>query len=232
MGGADAGDVLDQLTVYALALGSAFAESGLGLGAVVPGETFVVVLAATVGGGWPALALGVAVTAGASLGDHVGYAIGRRHGDRLRRTAVVQKVGVHHLDRALAAMRRHGATAVVLTRLVPVVRTLTPAAAGASGLPYPRFLAASLGGSALWALVYVGGGSAAGAVASTFADAAGRAGWLLLVAVAALAVPPLLVRLLGGRRPGRPEPELGALERPRGPVRRRSTSPLIGDVQL
>jgi membrane protein DedA with SNARE-associated domain len=223
---------MHQLTVYALALGAAFAESGLGLGAVVPGETFVVVLAATTDGGWAAALLGAVVAVGASLGDHVGYVLGRRHGDRLRRTTAVQRVGVHHLDRATAAMRRHGAAAVVLTRLVPVVRTLTPAAAGASGLPYPRFLAASLTGSALWAGLYVGGGSVAGAAGSAVSDAAGRAAWLSAVAVASLVLPPLVVRLLGGRRPARPAPEVGALERRPAPVRRSATSPLIGDVQL
>lgn len=224
--------MVDELTVLLLALAAAFAESGLGLGAVVPGETFVVVLAATAGGGWAAVALGVAVTFGACLGDHVGYVLGRRHGDRLRRTRVVERVGVQHLDRAMATMRRHGAAAVVLTRLVPVVRTLTPAAAGASGLAYPRFLAASLSGSALWATVYVGGGSLAGVVGHALGDVAGRAGWLVLVAVASLAVPPLLVRALGGRRPGVAAPELATLERDVAVRRRAATSPLIGDVQL
>ena len=43
----------------------------------------------------------------------------------------------------------------MLTRLVPVVRTLVPAIAGASGLPYRRFLPASLVGSLLWASTWV-----------------------------------------------------------------------------
>lgn len=224
--------MLEQLTVHGLALAAAFAESGLGIGAAVPGETFVVVLAAAVGGGWPAVALAASVTLGACLGDHVGYLVGRRHGERLRTTTVVRRVGVHHLDRALAAMRRHGAAAVVLTRLVPVVRTLAPAAAGAAGLPYGRFLAASLAGSGLWAGVYVGGGSLAAHVSTLVSDAGGRAAGLVLVAVASLVVPPVVVRLLGGRRPARPAPDVGSLERRPAVARRAATSPLIGDVQL
>ncbi|MGI9083764.1 MAG: DedA family protein [Aeromicrobium sp.] len=100
-----------------------------------------------------------------SSGDHLGFAIGRRYGDSLRQTRVVRRLGVHQYDRAAAKLRRHGGLAAFLTRLVLVVRTLTPAAAGASGHSYRRFAPASLAGSALWAGVYVGGGSAAGALA-------------------------------------------------------------------
>ena len=78
----------------------------------------------------------------------------------------------------------------------------------------------------------MGGGSLAGVVGEALSDVAGRAGWLVLVAVASLAVPPLLVRVLGGRRPGVAAPEVASLERDVVVRRRAATSPLIGDVQL
>lgn len=141
-----------------LGLALAFAESGLGLGMLLPGETAVVVLAARLDAPTDLLLLGVAVAVGASLGDHVGYVLGRRHGDALRETRAVRRLGRHHLDRAMDLLHRRGAVAVLLTRLVPVVRTLTPAAAGAAGLEYRRFVVASLAGSGLWSATYVGGG--------------------------------------------------------------------------
>ena len=115
----------------ALGLGLAFAESGLGLGILLPGETAIVVLAATMTSGPEMVMLGIAVMVGATCGDHVGYLLGRRYGESLRETKVVRRLGVTHYDRATGLLRRRGGLAVFLTRLVPIIRTLTPAAAGA-----------------------------------------------------------------------------------------------------
>jgi membrane-associated protein len=196
----------------ALGLGLAFAESGLGLGIVLPGETAIVVLAATMGSGPETLMLGVAVMVGATLGDHVGYLLGRRYGESLRETAVVRRLGANHYDRATALLRRRGGLAVFLTRLVPVVRTLTPAAAGASGLEYRRFAPASLAGSATWSAVYVGGGSIVAALSAIMSDAFGRAAWLLLVLVALALIPVLLIRTVVGVRPVAAAPDVASLE--------------------
>ncbi|MFI5427009.1 DedA family protein [Aeromicrobium sp. UC242_57] len=190
-----------------LGLALAFAESGLGLGMFVPGETAVVVLAATMDSPWQTVLLGAAVMTGACLGDHVGFLLGRRYGEALRETTLVRRLGQQHYDRATGVLRRRGGAAIFLTRLVPVVRTVTPAVAGASGLAYRRFLPASLAGSALWAAVYVGGGSLVAAVlAST-----GRATWLIVVLVAAVVLPVLVVRAVIGVRPARAAPDVASL---------------------
>ena len=188
------------LITLLLGVGISFAESGLGLGMVFPGETAVVVLAATMQSGPEIVLLGIFVALGASAGDHVGFAIGRRYGDALRGTGVVRRLGVDHYDHATAKLRRHGGLAVFLTRLVPVVRTLTPAAAGASGLSYRRFAPASLAGSAMWAGVYVVGGSVAGAVAAMTSSALGDAAWLV-PALAVLACSGSDAAALGRRDP-------------------------------
>lgn len=209
----------------------AFAESGLGLGMVMPGETAVVVLASTLGSTTALILLGVAVTLGASLGDHVGYLLGRRYGDALGQTRAVRRLGRHHLERAMELLRRRGGTAVFMTRLVPVVRTLTPAAAGASGLPYRRFAPASLAGSALWATVYVGGGSVVAGVASLAGDVLGRASWLVLVLVAVGLVPVLLIRAVVGVRPVSAAPDVASLELATGVMPERPTLALAGELQ-
>lgn len=186
------------MTATVLMLGTgfalAFAESGLGLGMFVPGETVVVVLAASTGSPWQAVLLGLAVMIGACAGDHVGYLIGRRYGDALRDTRIVRRLGQRHYDRATDVLRRRGGAAIFCTRLVPVVRTLTPAVAGASGLEYRRFVTASLAGSALWATVYVGGGSAVRAFGAALATASTPTIWLLVALVLAVAVPLLAHR--------------------------------------
>lgn len=175
--------------------GIAFGESGLGIGMLLPGETAIVVLAATQPSWQLAAVLGLLVALGACLGDHVGYLLGRRYGTKLRDTRAVRRVGVRHFDRAMDLLRRRGAVAVLGTRLLPVLRTLTPAAAGAAGLRYPAFVAASFAGSCTWAAVYVGGGSLAGALVDAAGGALGRGTWLLLLAVVLLLVPLLAPRV-------------------------------------
>lgn len=208
----------------------AFAESGLGLGMILPGETAVVVLAATLHSTPEMILLGVAVAVGASLGDHVGYVLGRRYGDALRETKAVRRLGRQHYDRATDLLRRRGGLAVFMTRLIPVVRTLTPAAAGASGLDYRRFAPASLAGSALWSTVYVGGGSLVAGAAAVANDWLGRASWLVLVLVALAVVPVLLVRAVIGVRPEVAAPDVVSLELATGVMpRQRTFAALAGE---
>ncbi len=170
----------------------AFAESGLGLGSFLPGESVILALAVGMDE-WEqkALLLG-AVAVGASAGDHVGYALGRHLEGRLRDTRAVRRLGVEHWDRAVDFVRRHGASAVVLSRLLPVVRTLVPAIAGVSGLRYRPFLTASLIGSLLWASLWVGAGAAARWAYAALADSLGTA-WIAC-GIGAVAVIVLLVR--------------------------------------
>ncbi|TCP49300.1 membrane protein DedA with SNARE-associated domain [Tamaricihabitans halophyticus] len=158
-------------------------ESGLGIGMIFPGETGVLILATTATGVPRFVALVLVVAIGACLGDHVGYVLGRRYGLRLRETRLVRKLGVDRWDRAMAALHRYGASAVVVTRLIPVVRTLAPAAAGVSTLAYRRFLPASLAAGLLWAGTYVGVGAFAGASVRQLEAWLGRAGWLVLGAL-------------------------------------------------
>lgn len=207
----------------------AFAESGLGLGMILPGETAVVLLAATMSSAAQMVALGVAVAFGASLGDHVGYLLGRRYGEALGETRAVRRLGRQHYDRATDLLRRRGGTAVFMTRLVPVVRTLTPAAAGASGLEYRRFAVASVSGSAMWATAYVGGGSAVAALASATNDLLGRASWLVLVLLALAVVPMMVVRTVIGVRPAVAAPDVASLELATGVMPRRPTLGLAGE---
>ncbi|SDQ54524.1 DedA family protein [Thermostaphylospora chromogena] len=172
------GDLPLPLTAV-VAWSLAFAESGIGLGSVFPGETSVLLLSATATGPVRFAVVLLTVAAGVTTGDHVGYCLGRRYGERLRSTRVVGRLGVRNWDRAMDALRRHGAAAVFATRLVPVVRTLTPAAAGASRVSYGRFLPASLAGSLTWSAVYVSLGAFAGASAVQLEQRIGQAAWLV-----------------------------------------------------
>jgi membrane-associated protein len=146
----------------------ALAESGLGLGAVVPGEVAISGLAASVHGVVPTLALGLAVMLGAVTGDHLGLYVGRHGGGRLRESRLIARLGVDRWDQAAVLVKRHGFWALLASRLLPVVRTVMPVVAGAAGVRYRTFLVASVIGAAAWAGVWVGAG--AGLAASGILD--------------------------------------------------------------
>jgi membrane-associated protein len=191
------------MTRLLLAFAFALAESGLGLGAIVPGEVAISGLAASVAGLVPTLALGVAVMLGAVAGDHLGLTIGRLGGGRLRESRLIARIGVDRWDRAADLVQRHGFWAVLASRMLPFVRTVMPVVAGAATLRYRSFLAASVIGVAGWAAVWVGAGAGLGATGIL-----GRP-WLLagaaLAVVAALAVR-ALVRRNRSRAASRPLP--------------------------
>lgn len=177
----DAATALPDPLIWLLGLLFTTAESGLWLGLVVPGEPVVLLLSAMLDSA--PLVLFLAVALGGSLGDQLGYLVGRRSGGRLRDSAVIRRLGVDGWDRAVEALERRGAQAVFLTRLVPVLRCLTPTAAGVAGVPYRSFLAASLLGSLLWSAVYVGVGSLVRATLDTVRQYLGATGWVLLFAL-------------------------------------------------
>ncbi|MCL8249981.1 DedA family protein [Aeromicrobium fastidiosum] len=151
------------MTRLLLAFAFALAESGLGLGAIVPGEVAISGLAASVDGLLPTLALGLAVMLGAVAGDHLGLTIGRLGGGRLRESRLIARAGVDRWDRAADLVQRHGFWAVLASRMLPFVRTVMPVVAGAAGLRYRSFLAASVIGGAAWAALWVGAGAGIGA---------------------------------------------------------------------
>ena len=140
---------------------AAFAEAMLGFGIVLPGEVMVTGIATTLDGEMR-IALFVAVTLGATTGDHVNYWLGRGTGARLRDSRPVRRIGTAYWDQAVALVQQRGAWAVFVSRLLPVVRTLMAAVAGVSQLRYRSFAVASLTGSAVWAALWIAAGEAVG----------------------------------------------------------------------
>ncbi|MET0190907.1 MAG: DedA family protein [Pseudonocardia sediminis] len=181
---------------------AALGETTIGLGLVLPGESVLVAAAIALPNLGAAVAAVFVVGFAAACGDAIGYLLGRRFGPRLRASKLVGKIGRDQWDRTGDILRRHGAWAVLGARFLPVVRTLTPAAAGASGLPLRRFLPASLAGAFLWSATHVAVGFGARGSALWFERTFGVAGWVVL---GSLGVIGTAVWLLRRRRQARVE---------------------------
>jgi len=155
---------LDPVLILVLTGLLVFAEDAIFVGFVVPGETAAVLAGVGAGLGHVALPLSIAVVVVAAiLGDSVGYEVGRKFfGPRVLTSPLLAR---HHLRiaRAQAFLRRRGGIAVFLGRFTAFFRAMMPALAGASQMPYRRFLAWNAIGGLVWGTGFVVLGYAAGA---------------------------------------------------------------------
>jgi membrane protein DedA with SNARE-associated domain len=151
----DAGDTfLVQHGVLAAFLYLALEEGGLPI--PVPGDFLMVALGARAREGsivlWQVIA---AMEAGTILGSSLLYLLARRGGRGIvERYGPFIGIGPKQLERAERRLKRHGAIAVVLGRLLPGLRVLTAIACGIFRVPYRVFLPAMSLGSLIYILGY------------------------------------------------------------------------------
>jgi membrane protein DedA with SNARE-associated domain len=166
----------------------------------------------------------VAAIAWTTLGSLVGalalYGVGAALGrDRIRALADrLPLVDLADVDRAEAWFARHGAKAVFLGRMVPLVRSLISVPAGVERMPLPLFAALTAAGSLLWNTAFVLAGYLLGAnwgVVEQYADVASKAVLALLVLAAVVFV---VRRVRARRRPAPVDPEATVRLRARPPA--------------
>ncbi len=122
-------------------------------GIPLPGETTLLAASYLAATGHFSLPLVIGSAAlGAVVGDSLGYAIGRKGGRRfLERRGKWLGMTPEKLARADHYFARHGAKTVFFGRFVALLRILAGPLAGASKMPYRRFLAANVAGAVTWA---------------------------------------------------------------------------------
>jgi len=154
----------------------AAAEAAAFVGLFIPGEAAmllggVIVSQGRAGLGWMLLA----ASAGAVIGDSIGYEIGRHFGSRLQTTRLGRRIGEKRWQRAHDHVRKRGGRAVFFGRFVGVLRALVPAIAGSAGIPYTRFFVFNAAGGIIWACGLVLLGAVAGSSYQVVERWAGRA---------------------------------------------------------
>jgi membrane protein DedA with SNARE-associated domain len=174
--------------VYLLVGLLVFVEDALFVGFVIPGETAAVLggVAASLGHVELWLMLPLVVLA-AILGDTVGYEVGRHFGPRILSIRALQKWG-RRLDDAQDFLRRRGGSAVFLGRFVAFFRAVMPALAGASHMPYPKFLAYNAAGGLVWGTGFVLLGYLAGNSYAAIEQTVGRWAALIVLTIVIAAV--------------------------------------------
>ena len=130
-----------------------FAETGLLIGFLLPGDTLLVITGLfvffdiiTIDIWWVALAIGGA----AFIGGEVGYLIGHRLGPRVFERKESGVFSVKNVQRTNAFFVRFGGFAVIAARFVPIVRTFAPVAAGVGHMDYRKYSLYNFIGAMIW----------------------------------------------------------------------------------
>jgi len=167
---------------YAVVFIGMFLENA---GLPVPGETMLLAGAALSRYGSLKLSLVIlAAIAGATLGDNLGFFIGRRGG-----RALVERYGAlfgmtsARLSQFDRFFDRHGAKTVFVARFVTGLRVFGAILAGASRLSWSRFLFFNALGAIVWAVTFGAVGYALGYSWHTLEQWIGHSGLALLVLV-------------------------------------------------
>lgn len=128
-----------------------FAESGLLIGILLPGDSLLFAAGLLAAGGlleFPPLV--VTVIGAAILGDTVGYWFGKNVGSNLFRREDSVLFKKEYVTRTERFYRKYGGRAVLLARFVPIVRTLAPILAGVGKMRYSTFVSYNAVGGLLW----------------------------------------------------------------------------------
>ena len=122
-------------------------ETGFLAGLFVPGgDTLLLALGVLAGEGELHLGLLLAVLFVASVvGHNLGYAWGRWLGPK-----ALERIPEKYLTQVNSLYARYGSALVMISPLIPVLRTFTPFVMGAVGMPWLRYFALSLLGTLAW----------------------------------------------------------------------------------
>jgi membrane-associated protein len=134
------------------------------------------------------------LSAAAVASNVVGYLVGARAGPAVFNRPDSRFFKQSHVDKTFAFFDRYGKRAIFLARFVPIVRTFITLAAGVARMPMRRFVAYSAIGGVVWATGVTLLGYWLGNVSllNKHID-------LVLVAIVAISLLPVLVEVLRGR---------------------------------
>lgn len=132
-----------------------FAETGLLVGFLLPGDTLLVITGLLTFAGvieidiwWVCLAIGFA----AFLGGEVGYLIGHKFGPAVFERKESGLFSRKNVERTNAFFARFGGLSVILARFVPILRTFVPVAAGVGHMDYRKYTLYNFIGAVIWGI--------------------------------------------------------------------------------
>jgi membrane-associated protein len=145
--------------IYAILFAIIFCETGLVVTPFLPGDSLLFVAGAIAAAGHLDVnGLFALLASAAFLGNLTNYAIGRLLGRHFFTDGGSRWLNPKHLEKANAFYERHGGSAVIISRFMPIIRTYVPFVAGLASMHTRKFALFNAVGAVLWVggLTYAG----------------------------------------------------------------------------
>jgi membrane-associated protein len=133
--------------------GIVFAETGLLVGFIFPGDSLLFTVGVVAGAGDANVAaLCLTMMVAAILGDQSGYFLGRRTGPAIFNRPDSRFFKQEYIRQTQLFYEKHGGKTLIYAKFVPIVRTFAPFMAGVGRMQYSRFLSFNVFGGIGWVL--------------------------------------------------------------------------------
>jgi membrane-associated protein len=144
--------------IYIILFAIIFAETGLVVTPVLPGDSLLFAIGAI--GARKDIALNLPLVTGllmlaAIVGDAVNYWIGYKVGPAIFKKETGRLLNKKHLIKAQEFYEKYGGKTIILARFVPIVRTFAPFVAGIGRMNFLRFWMFNVIGGVAWVLMCV-----------------------------------------------------------------------------
>ncbi|MGN6640468.1 MAG: VTT domain-containing protein [Mucilaginibacter sp.] len=143
-----------------------FAETGFVITPFLPGDSLLFAAGALIAVGNTGLniyLLGIILIAAAFAGNTVNYLIGHYLGPKVFKSEnKVLKLDYYLQTKAF--FDKHGGKAVILSRFMPIIRTIAPFVAGVGRMPFLRYSLYNIIGGASWIILFLFAGYQLGRV--------------------------------------------------------------------
>jgi membrane-associated protein len=173
-----------------------FAETGLVVAPFLPGDSLLFITGAVIAAaGFSVHGTVLVLFIAAVAGNTVNYIVGRTAADWLMPRLHGRWLRPAHLEMTHAYFERWGSATIVVSRFVPIVRTIAPFLAGAGHMSAHRFTLFNVIGAALWVAGFV----YAGALLGGHPFVRRHLGWITIGIVVVSVLPLALAAVKGWR---------------------------------
>jgi membrane-associated protein len=173
-----------------------FAETGFVVTPFLPGDSLLFATAALIATGNSGLnifTMGLILIAAAFLGNTVNYLLGNYLGPKVfKEENKILKLEYYLNTKAF--FDKHGGKAVILSRFMPIIRTIAPFVAGVGKMPVARYSLYNIIGGAAWIIAFLFAGYELGTV-PFFKNHFSLVGLIIIL----ISVVPIILGLIGSK---------------------------------
>ncbi len=130
-------------------------EAGLLIGVFLPGDSLLFAAGIFAAQGYfPLWLVMIICFIGTSIGDQLGYFLGKKYGVKIFSSEKIMFFNQSHLDKTERYFQKYGPRTILIARFIPFVRTGVPTFAGVGQMDYKTFFFYNIVGAIIWTLVF------------------------------------------------------------------------------